>query len=476
MKNNSVTFPQLLRIAANCAEYCVSDNKCTVKFNSRGVESIGDDRFVVNLAGAVLVRLFSHPTNKSQETHAGPAWQVSLHEMSSGNVTRALEYALGTSKQAAPTDVVSEVESLYRRIGSGSRSTDQKIIAWVRGTANTLEEMREWPCSSESLDFGGGNSGLRARVSVRSRPFSKVCEKIEALVGGKNLPKTISGWGDIDFHDVRQELERIQQIASELSEVTSDDLSPYDVDKTVVVLDSICFTLASMKEWDLSSENAASERVRYMREVQALERDLGQAMQGWFPMWSSLRLERKRADAQEVEKRAKQAQAEASGEATNEIADAYAAQGQRAMTSRYLWTILSFCAAAGILVVAFTLMNGGSDEQVEVWSVQRLDSIITRILTASVLGGVAYWAGRIATMRLREESEHLHKALIARTLKGMKEGADTDDARAQIDLIGHSSLLRTRDQVQQHAAGPVTGIPSSYFNTVISKAMDSEKG
>ena len=436
MQSNSVTFPELLRMAANCAEICLSDKKCTVKFGGRGVESIGDDKYIVNLAGAVLVKLFSHPTNKSVETHARPGWQASLHEMSSGNLARALDYAFGTSSDAAPSDDVFELTSLYRKIGSGTRSTTQKI-SWVKRTASTLENLKDWPCSSESVDFSGGNSGSGARVTVTSRPFAKVCEKIEALIGGKNLETTISGREKIDFYGVRPALKRIQQITRELSEVTSGDLSRDDAEKTLLVLDSILSTLTSMKEWDLPNENSASERVSHMQAVEYLERDLGRAVQGWFPMWSSRRLERKRADAQETEERAKQAQAEASGEATNEIAEAYEAQGERAKNSRYLWTLLSFGAAAGILLVAFTLMNGGGNEQAQVWSVQRLDSIITRFLSASVLGGLAFWAGRIATMRLREESEHLHKALVARTLKGMKEGADTDDARAQIPLCQH---------------------------------------
>ena len=61
MQSNSVTFPELLRMAANCAEICLSDKKCTVKFGGRGVESIGDDKFIVNLAGAVLVQVIFAP-------------------------------------------------------------------------------------------------------------------------------------------------------------------------------------------------------------------------------------------------------------------------------------------------------------------------------------------------------------------------------------------------------------------------------
>ena len=475
MQSKSVTFPELLRIAANCAEICLSNKKCTVKFGSSGVESIGDDKFIVNLTGAVLVQLFSHPTNKSVETHVGPGWQASLHEMSSGRVSTALEYAFGTSSDAAPSDVVFELTSLYRKIGSGARSTHQKI-SWVNRTARTLEELEDWLCSSELVDFSGGNSGLRSRASLLSRPFAKTCEKIEGITGGKNLQETISGWGNIDFYGVLPTLKRILQITRELSEVTSDDLSRDDAERTLMALDSILSTLNSIKEWDLSSENAARERLSHMRAVEDLERELGRAVRGWFPMWSSRRLEGKRADAQETEERAKHAQAEASGEATNEIAAAYDAQGQCAKNSRYLWTLLSFGAAAGILVVAFTLTNGGGDEQAQVWSVQRLDSIITRFLSASVFGGVAFWAGRIATMRLREESEHLHKALVARTLKGMKEGADTDDVRAQIDLLGHGSLLNRGDHGQQNPAGPVTGSPGPQLNKVISNVTDAERG
>ena len=77
-------------------------------------------------------------------------------------------------------------------------------------------------------------------------------------------------------------------------------------------------------------------------------------------------------------------------------------------------------------------------------------------------------------MRLREESEHLHKALVARTLKGMKEGADTDEARAQIDLIAHSSLLHRGDHGKQKPAGPVTGNPGSQLKEVISNVSDAE--
>ena len=105
----------------------------------------------------------------------------------------------------------------------------------------------------------------------------------------------------------------------------------------------------------------------HMQAVEYLERDLGRAVQGWFPMWSSRRLERKRANAQETEERAKQAQAEASGEATNEIAEAYEAQGERAKNSRYLWTLCPLGQRLGILLVAFTLMNGGGNEQTQVW-------------------------------------------------------------------------------------------------------------
>ena len=104
-------------------------------------------------------------------------------------------------------------------------------------------------------DFSGGNSGLRARASLLSRPFAKTCEKIEALIGGKNLNTTISGRGNIDFYGVRPALERIQQITRELSEVTSDDLSRDDAEKSLLVLDSIFSTLTSMKEWDLPNEN-----------------------------------------------------------------------------------------------------------------------------------------------------------------------------------------------------------------------------
>ena len=477
MENNSVTFPELLRIAANCAEICLSDNKCIVKFDSRGVESIGDDKFIVNLAGAVLVKVFSHPTNKSYETHAGPAWQASLHEMSSGRIDSALNYAFGSLREAAPPEIISKLTLRYRNIGSGARSTTQKI-AWVKASATAIEKLGEWTCASEPLEFKFGNLKTRERVRVSSHPFLETCRKIEELVGGENVLRSNVGWGDIDFFDVWQPIDRIQQIAGELSLVTSDDLSGYDAQRTLTVLETIFSTLVAMKEWDLTSENAASDRASYMHKVVDLERELSRTLQGWFPFWSSRRLEEKRKDAQETEERAIQAKAEASGEAASEIADAYEGQGLQAKNSRYLWTILSMVAAVGILVVNVNLMNGASTGETQIWSVQRIDSIITRFLSASVLGGIAYWAGRIATMRLREEAEHIHKALIARTLKGMKEGADTDDTRAQIDLIAHISLLHMRDQPQHSRGGPVIENPSSRVNAMISSAIKpkSDKG
>ena len=475
MEKNSVTFPELLRVAANCAEFCLEDKNCTVKFDGRGVESIGDDRFIVNLAGAVLVKVFSHPTNKSIETLTGPAWQASLHAMSTGQVGRALEYAFGTSGESAPPEIVSQVTSEYRRTRGGPRFIKQSI-AWVNKAANALERASEWSCSNELLDFKGGGSNVHIRAEPVSRPFLDVCQKMKELIGEANSLKTNVGWEGIDIYNVWQSLDRIQQIADELCEVSSDDVSAFHAYGTSNVLESILSSLEGMKDWKLSSENAASDRTRFMGELERLESDLNQALQGWFPMWSIGRLEAKTRKAQDTEKRAKQAQAEASGEASSEIAEAFLAQGARAKTSRYLWTVLSFSAAAGILLVAFTLMNGGNDGQVQVWSVQRLDSIITRFLSASVLGGIAYWAGRIATMRLRQEAEHLHKALIARTLKGMKEGADTDETRAQIDLVGHISLLQMGVEEKTYQTGPMAGNGGPNLNSVISKAMDSERG
>ncbi len=473
MEKDTVTFPELLRIAANCAEVCIGDKNCIVKFDGRGIESIGDDRFIVNLPGAVLVRVFSHPTNKSYETLTGPPWQTSLHAMSSGNVSRALEYAFGTARESAPPEIVSKLASAYRRIGSGTRSTKQKI-AWVNQVANALEGASEWISASETLDFQRGNSTVRPKGRTLTHPFLEACQKIEALLGEEGVLKTNVGWGDIDFFDVWQVLDRILQMTRQLGEVTSNDVSALETNRTINVLESILSTLEEMKDWNLSRENAASERLRYMSEVEHFERDLIQALQGWFPMWSSLRLETQKTEALETERRAKHAQAEASGAATSEIAVDYTEQGKRAKRSRYCWTLLSLAAAASILLIAFGLMDGGSDEQVPVWSVQRLDSIITRFLSASVFGGVAYWAGRIATMRLREEGEHLHKALIARTLKGMKEGADTEETRAQIDLAGHLSLLQVGDQEKISRVGPITGNAGAHLSSVIQKSIDSE--
>ena len=475
MEKDAVTFPELLRVAANCAEFCVEDKNCIVKFDGRGIESIGDDRFVVNLAGAVLVKVFSHPTNKSYETPAGPAWQASLHAMSSGNVNSALEHAFGTSRESAPPELVSQVTSHYRRIGEGPRFIKQRI-AWINKVAEALEKASEWSCSSEALEFKGGGSNVRVRAEAVSHPFLEVCQKISELVGEANSLRANVGWEGFEIFDVWQALDRIQQIVDEIREVTSDDISAFHAQRTINVLESIVSTLEGMKEWKLSSENAVSDRSRFLEELEHFERDLGRALQEWFPMWSSRRLEAKTRKAQETEKRAKHAQAEASGEASSEIAEAFVAQGARAKNSRYWWTGLSFAAAALILLVAFTLMNGGDDGQAQVWSVQRLDSIITRFLSASVLGGIAYWAGRIATMRLREEREHLHKTLIARTLKGMKEGADTDETRAQIDLVGHLCLLQMGVKEKIDRTGSMAENTGPNLSTLISKGIDAERG
>ena len=138
----------------------------------------------------------------------------------------------------------------------------------------------DWPCSSESLEFSDPDQGpevaCESNVPSRGRS-SRVCEEIEALIGGERLSeRRFPDEGDIDF------LRAYGRSSKEFNRLSVNSLKSQamtclgmTLKSTLMVLDSVLSTLTLIKEWDLSSERAASDRVSYMRTVIELEKDLG---------------------------------------------------------------------------------------------------------------------------------------------------------------------------------------------------------
>ena len=139
-----------------------------------------------------------------------------------------------------------------------------------------------------------------------------------------------------------------------------------------------------------------------------------------------------------------------------------------------MWTILALFAALVIVAVNAWIMKSVEVDGSHGWS-QRIDSIITRLLCTSILGGMAYWAGRIATIKLGHETNHLHKAVIAQTLGSMKEGAETMEAREKLGLMAHARLLDHTGQPQSDRTGPVTGDPGPHIREGMAKATETGK-
>ena len=474
METKTMTMPELMRVAANSAQMCADDPRCIVNFRGKGVEPQNDGKYVVNLPGALLIRVFGQNRDKKYMTQGEPLWQAALHEMGRGNVSKALKLAFGQDEKVAPLEQIAELESQYLAIVNTAKDATD-LIAWVKGSAATLEDMSGWKCAEGLIDINDENFRTTAKVSIASNPFSETCQKLIELIDSEKGIQTKKDWGNIDFFEVRDILLRVRKTVDQLIDVKNDELSKYEAENTRDSLEEVLSIVTKMQSWDLASESAANDRLEYMDNLKQAESYLRQSLQRWFPLWASLQVEKRKDEAEQTEQRAKLAQAEATGEASNVIGEAYEMQAVRDRASRYIWTALALVAATAIIGVNFWIMNGAEDVDSYNWGPERIDSIITRLLCTSVLGGIAYWAGRIATIKLGHETDHLHKAVIARTLGGMKEGVDTTGAREQLGLMANARLLGQAGQSQSDSTGPITGDLGPHVRDGMEKAIETNR-
>ena len=473
MQTRTMTMPSLMRAAANSAEVCMNDPRCIVKFDGRGVEPQNDGKYVVNLPGAFLIKACGQGSDKSFMTQGEPPWQAALHELGRGNVFRALELAFGRDEKVAPKEAISQLETQYHKIVHRSKNVN-KLIAWVKESAKTLEKLSEWKCAEDLIEIKDTPRSI-ARGYVTSRPFATTCGKILELIDDEKGLRTKEDWGTVDFFEVRDTLLRIRSTADQLVDVSNHELSKREIDNTKSSLEDVLQIITKMRNWDLASENAANDRLEYISQLKQYERYLRQSLQGWFPLWTSLQVKEKKEEAEQTEQRAKHAQAEASGEAASVIGDAYKRQADLDKVSRYCWTALALLSAVAIIFVNMWILNSVETIGTDDWRPERVDSIITRLLCTSILGGIAYWAGRIATIKLDHETDHLHKAVIARTLGGMKEGVETTESRERLGLMTHARLSGQTRQPQSDQSGPVAGDPGPHIREGVEKAIESNK-
>lgn len=456
MTSQEMPISSLMRMAANTAQVCMEDPKCVIDFESIGVEPRQDGYYAVNLPGAVLVKVFGQGRDKRFGTQGEPPWQASLHQIGRGHIGRGLELALETVDDVAPPDVITQMEEQFQKIGDGNTSAQRKID-WVKDCADTLEQLTDWQGAERLIEFKDYTSRMRARLSVLSRPFLKFQEEISELIDKHTGLRTESDWGTVDFFEVRDVANRVRQLSDQLSDITSDDISEDEIQTTTVALERVVDVLRRIRKWDLTDKDAAEERAEYIHLLTEREKKLRHTVYEWLPLWTGAQAEKRKAEAEQTEQRARQAQAEASGEAINVVAAAYEAQANQDKSSRTKWTIMAFVLVAGIVGVNIGVMEINDTNSEDGWSPERLDSLITRLLCTSVLGGFAYWAGRIATIKLRHETDNRLKAVIARTVEGMKEGAESDSAKEQIGLMSVARLVGLEQQKQGDETGPASG-------------------
>lgn len=473
MPSSNVSFPELMRIAANAAQLCMDDPNCIVDFLGDGVEPNGDGTYTVNLAGAVLVKVFGEGRDKRFGTQGEPPWQAALHEVSRGNVSTALERAFGKNEKIAPSEAIDQITSNYELIDRNPDNTDSKI-AWTKHVAKVLETLSEWKCASETIEFRDYKNRLRTRVTKVSKPFLKICQEIANTVDAEHGLVRETEWGDVDFSDVNDVILRVRRLSDQLIDVRDDGISSAEAEKTLAALESVRDVLSRMREWDLTKEDAANERTALMKELKEEETELREIVQDWFPLWTTLETERRRTAAEETEQRALHAQAEATGEATNTIRDAYNKEADHDKISKFRWTTLAFSCVVGIILINLFLWNLNGGDGGKPWSPERIDKIVLRVLLSSVLGGIAIWAGRIATTKLAHETDHRHKAVIAQTLSGMKEGLDSEESREQLSLLAYSRLMESMDPRRAQAGGPISADPGRLVLERLAKMVHSE--
>ena len=474
METKRMTMPELMRVAANSAEMCTNDPRYIVNFRGQGIEPQSDGKYVVNLPGALLIKIFGQNRDKRYMTQGEPIWQAALHEMGKGNVTKALSLAFGQDEKVAPKELIAELETQYQAVVHSVENTPS-LVSWVKGSATALEKMSGWKCAEELIDLTDDKPRVSANLYVASRPFSEVCHQIFELIDSEKGLQTKEDWGNTDFFEVNDTLLRVRKTADQLVNVKNDELSKHEIENTKYPLEEVLSIVIKMQNWDLASANAANERLEYMDDLKRAELYLRQSLQRWFPLWASLQVEKRKDEAEQTEQRARHAQAEAAGEASNVIGDAYENQAQLDRKSRYNWTLLAFSATTAIVVINIVIMGNVEAVGNHEWGPERIDSIITRLLCTSVLGGIAYWAGRIATIKLNHETDHLHKAVIARTLGGMKEGVETTGAREKLGLMAHARLLGQTGQLQNDHTGPIVGDPGPHIKEEMEKAAEANR-
>ncbi|MCY3803016.1 MAG: hypothetical protein OXG06_01235 [Gammaproteobacteria bacterium] len=473
MEAKRMTMPELMRVAANSAEMCMKDPRCIVNFHGQGIEPQSDGKYVVNLPGALLIQVFGQNRDKRYMTQGKPLWQAVLHEMGRGNVTKSLKLAFGQDKKMAPKELIEQLETQYHAVAHAVENTSS-LIAWIKTSAETLEKT-SGSYAEVLIDVTDDKFRVSEKAYVSSRPFSEACHEIFDLIDSEKGLQTREDWGNIDFFEVNDTLLRVRKTADQLVNVKKDEISRHEAENTKGSLEEVLSIVAKMQNWDLTSANAANERLEYMDDLKRAELFLRQSLQRWFPLWASLQVEKRRDEAEQTEQRARHAKAEAAGEASNVIGHAYEEQARLDQKSRYSWTILAFLAVAAIIGINIKLMEGFYAVGGTTWGAERIDSIITRLLCTSVLGGIAYWAGRIATIKLGHETDHLHKAVIARTLSGMKEGIDTIRAREQLGLMANARLLGQTGQFQNSQTGPITGDPGPHIRDGVEKAIEANR-
>ncbi len=473
MASREMTISSLMRVAANSAEVCMKDPECTVDFDSIGVEPRQDRKYVVNLPGAILVKVFGQGRDERFGTQGEPPWQASLHEIGKGHFGRGLKLALQTEDEVAPASVISEMEENFPDIDDGIVGTKRKI-KWVNDCADKLEELTDWKHSESLIELKDYTSRARARLYLTRRPFLKYHDEIAKIVDERTGLDADSVWGTVDFFDVRNVAIRVRQLSEQLSEITSDDISEDEIQVTTAALERMLVVLRNVKNWDLADKDAAQARVDNMLLLKQRETQLRQSVYEWFPLWMSAHAERRKAEAEQSEHKARQAQAEASGEAINVVAQAYEEQAKRDHWSKIRWTMTTFVLIVTILGVNIWLMSSNDVASGGEWGPAQIDSLITRLLCTSVLGGIAYWAGRIATIKLRHETDNRLKAVIARTVEGMKEGAESDGAKEEIGLMSVARLVGAEHRGQGEETGPLSGDPGPHVREGMEAAVKKE--
>lgn len=257
-------------------------------------------------------------------------------------------------------------------------------------------------------------------------------------------------WGEMDFEEAREDLERIFHIAAHLRMLPIEKLTTQVLNQTRASLEQAKTVLTQIDGFSITADNAASQRTNLVQEVFQRAEELTTAVSQWIPYLAYVRgdiqaniagLAKSVEDAKELVDAAKvdiESRAEEMDSILVAAREASAAAGAAVFTKDFQgesdatsdraekWLGATIVLTVVALIVAFVILvrpaDGDTTPIIIAQTTPRL--AILAIVIASAL-----WCGKVYKALLHLSTLNRHRALSLQTFQAFSKAASDDVTR-----------------------------------------------